>query len=178
MWQQCSIFKISLTWIFLVPIQKYNCEVVKYWKYGVIGSEGQIRKLGLCHSRVNHISHNLRMVPKRYNFFEIINDHSEARTNMPNCQIYLPSFMGILQTHTQIYIYVCIYIYIHIYIYIYKYIYIDIYYAIMKTMLYHLGLSPQWLCGNSCTWAQSCAQVHEYTSHHVPKSVNCHKPLW
>ena len=32
-------------------------------------------------------------------------------------------------------------------------------------------LSPQWLCGNSCTWAHddnrtSCAQVHELPQSH------------
>ena len=27
-------------------------------------------------------------------------------------------------------------------------------------------LSPQWLCGNSCTWA-----------HHVPKCMSCHKAI-
>ena len=28
--------------------------------------------------------------------------------------------------------------------------------------------SPQWLCGNSCTWA---------TVHHVPKCMSCHKAI-
>ena len=30
-------------------------------------------------------------------------------------------------------------------------------------------LSPQWLCGNSCTWAHDV--------HHVPKCMSCHKAL-
>ena len=42
----------------------------------------------------------------------------------------------------------------------------------MKTM--PSRLSPQWLCGNSCTWAHdvrfdnrtSCAQVHELPQSH------------
>ena len=32
-------------------------------------------------------------------------------------------------------------------------------------------LSPQWLCGNSCTWA------HDVTGHHVPKCMSCHKAI-
>ena len=30
-------------------------------------------------------------------------------------------------------------------------------------------LSPQWLCGNSCTWAHDV--------HHVPKCMSCHKSI-
>ena len=37
----------------------------------------------------------------------------------------------------------------------------------MKTMC-PLRLSPQWLCGNSCTWA---------SVHHVPKCMSCHKAI-
>ena len=29
-------------------------------------------------------------------------------------------------------------------------------------------LSPQWFCGNSCTWA---------TVNHVPKCISCHKAI-
>ena len=32
-------------------------------------------------------------------------------------------------------------------------------------------LSPQWLCGNSCTWA------HDVRLHHVPKCMGCHKAI-
>ena len=49
-----------------------------------------------------------------------------------------------------IYIYI-LYVYIYIYyIYIYCHIYMHIY-VVMKTMCPRL--SPQWLCGNSYTWA-------------------------
>ena len=32
-------------------------------------------------------------------------------------------------------------------------------------------LSPQWLCGSSCTWA------HNVRIHHVPKCMSCHKAI-
>ena len=72
------------------------------------------------------------------------------------CHIYHVSY------HISIYIsmYICIStsvsLYLSIYLFIYMYIYIYI--------------SPQWLCGNSCTWAHdvrfSCAQVHELPQSH------------
>ena len=40
---------------------------------------------------------------------------------------------------------VLFFLFIIIYTYTYKYIYIYIY-------IYHHILSPQWLCGNSCSW--------------------------
>ena len=66
-----------------------------------------------------------------------------------------------------IYIYICMYIYtyIHIYTHIYAYIYIHIYLYIYI----YIRLSPQWLCGNSCTWANDV--------HHVPKCMSCHKAI-
>ena len=33
-------------------------------------------------------------------------------------------------------------------------------------------LSPQWLCGNSCTWTHG---VHD--AHHVPKCTSCHNTI-
>ena len=42
--------------------------------------------------------------------------------------------------------------YIYIYIYIYKYKYIYIYICNHENNV-PSRLSPQWLCGNSCTWA-------------------------
>ena len=49
---------------------------------------------------------------------------------------------------------ILIYIYIHIHTYIYIHVYISIY------ICYHeknvpSRLSPQWLCGNACTWAHT-----------------------
>ena len=38
----------------------------------------------------------------------------------------------------------------------------------MKTM--PSRLSPQWLCGNSCTWAHD-------VRFHVPKCMSCHKAI-
>ena len=38
----------------------------------------------------------------------------------------------------------------------------------MKTMC-PPRLSPQWFCGNSCTWAHDV--------HHVPKCMSCHKAI-
>ena len=33
-------------------------------------------------------------------------------------------------------------------------------------------LSPQWLCGNSCTW------IHDVRfANHVPKCMSCHKAI-
>ena len=49
-----------------------------------------------------------------------------------------------------IYIYICIYIYIYIYVYIYIYIYTCICNHENNVPSW---LSPQWLCGNSCTCA-------------------------
>ena len=40
----------------------------------------------------------------------------------------------------------------------------------MKTM--PSRLSPQWLCGNSCTWAHDVR-----LSNHVPKCMSCHKAI-
>ena len=62
--------------------------------------------------------------------------------------------------------------YIYVYIY-YIYIHIPIYICIC----YHENnvpsrLSPQWLCGNSCTWAHG---VHDVN--HVPKCMSCHKAI-
>ena len=34
-------------------------------------------------------------------------------------------------------------------------------------------LSPQWLCGNSCTWAHDV----RFDLHHVPKCMSCHKAI-
>ena len=35
-------------------------------------------------------------------------------------------------------------------------------------------LSPQWLYGNSCTWA---LDVRDTTVHDVPKCMSCHKAI-
>ena len=66
-----------------------------------------------------------------------------------------------------IYIYMYIYIYIHIYIYIYTciYIYIYIYIHICNHENNVLSrLSPQWLCGNSCTWTHDVRFIMMYGS--------------
>ena len=52
-------------------------------------------------------------------------------------------------------------------------IYIDIYVYYIH-ICYHENnvpspLSPQWLCGNSCTWAHDV--------HHAPKCMSCHKAI-
>ena len=74
-----------------------------------------------------------------------------------------------------IYIYVCICVYICICVCICIYIYIYIYIIYIYIYIYICNhennvpsrLSPQWLCGNTCTWAHdvpnrtSCAQVNE-----------------
>ena len=56
------------------------------------------------------------------------------------------------------------YIYVYIYIYIYRYI---------SENNAHSQLSPQWVSGNTCTWAHdvllwrtSCAQVNELPQSH------------
>ena len=47
----------------------------------------------------------------------------------------------------------------------------------MKTMC-PPRLSPQWLCGNSCTWTHDVHQVHELPqSHCVPKYMSCRKAI-
>ena len=62
-------------------------------------------------------------------------------------------------TFTGKFVYVCMYIYVYIYIYNHK-------------NNVPSRLSSQWLCGNSCTWADdvqlrtSCAQVHELPQSH------------
>ena len=59
------------------------------------------------------------------------------------------------RAHTQqVYFYLCTYmVYVHIYTYIiYIYIYTYIYICNHESNV-PSRLSPQWLCGNSCTWA-------------------------
>ena len=66
------------------------------------------------------------------------------------------------------------------------YIYIYIYICNHENNVPSL-LSPQWLCGNSCTWALD-VRFHPYimysygfirtsTVHHVPKCMSCHKAI-
>ena len=66
----------------------------------------------------------------------------------PECSNYCYAYM---------YIYMCLYIYI--------YIYTCINIGNHKNNV-PSWLSPQWLCGNSCTWA-----------HDVPKCMSCHKAI-
>ena len=59
------------------------------------------------------------------------------------------------------------------YMYYVLHIYIDIYVYYIH-ICYHENnvlspLSPQWLCGNSCTWAHDV--------HHVPKCMSSHKAI-
>ena len=109
--------------------------------------------------------------------------------------------MGLLLIH-----YIYLYIYIYIYIYIFDYhIYIYIYIRNHEKNV-PSWLSPQWVCGNSCTfhmmygytllipmnqrvltyimllaWLVEHSLVHWYqkcvTVHHVPKCISCHKAI-
>ena len=55
----------------------------------------------------------------------------------------------------------CFHDYIYIYIYIYMYIYIYIYiYICNHENNVPSRLSPQWLCGNSCTWAHDVRHIY------------------
>ena len=100
-----------------------------------------------------------------------------------NKYIYIYIYIYIIYIRHIIYLYIYIYIYIYIFIYIltseviihiyiiymYIYIYIFIYICSHENNVTS-RLSPQWLCGNSCTWAHdvrtSCAQVHELPQSH------------
>ena len=55
------------------------------------------------------------------------------------------------------------------YIYIYIYTYINIYVP--------SRLSPQWPCGNSCTWAHDVGLYMRTTVRHVSKCMSCHKVI-
>ena len=72
------------------------------------------------------------------------------------------------------YIYIYIYTYICLYIYIYKHIYIyNIHISEMGANNVPSRLSPQWLRGNSCTWAHDVW----FDVYHVPKCMRCHKTI-
>ena len=75
--------------------------------------------------------------------------------------IYIYGIQNKKLPYIHIYIHTYIYIYIHIYIYIYIYMYI---YNHVNNVPFRL--SPQWLFGNSCTWA-----------HDVPKCMSCQKAI-
>ena len=100
-----------------------------------------------------------------------------------------------LRMFSYIYSYIYIYIHTHIYIYIYIYIHISSHkwsmtHRVLRSLRSKMsiiymqswnnvpsGLSPEWLCGYSCTWA-SCAQVYELPQSHCGDNQECTLFSW